>query len=150
MLRILVDSREQHPLTFPNLPVTTERVTLSCGDYSLPGWEDRVCLERKGSLDELVGNLCQDRERFEKELARSRNMELFAVVVEGSYVDLIGGRYRSQMKAKAVIASLAAFTIRYKVPFYFVESRQGAEMLIYSLLSKFLYEIERRWKRAQG
>jgi len=68
------------------------------GDYSLPGFEDRAAIERK-SLNDLIGCLMgSNRQRFERELARGRHYDLFAVVVEASLADVSQGRYRSDMK----------------------------------------------------
>lgn len=57
---------------------------LPAGDYSLPGFEDRVAIERK-SVDNLIGCLMNsDRSRFERELQRASHYDLFAVVVEST------------------------------------------------------------------
>jgi len=40
---------------------------LPAGDFSIPGFTDRCALERK-RLDDLIGCLSQDRDRFEREL----------------------------------------------------------------------------------
>jgi len=119
---------------------------LSTGDYSLLGFEDRISIERK-STDDLIGCLSQDRERFERELTRARNFEQFAVVIEDSLPNIMAGRYRSQMKSVAVIQSIAAFSIRYRVPFLFCGNRLGGELMVYSLLSKYAYEIRKRFDR---
>lgn len=68
--RVLFDTREQQPWTFPASTrcLGTESVTLKTGDYSLAGWEDRFCIERKGSSSELSQNVFQP--RFERELGR--------------------------------------------------------------------------------
>ena len=64
-MRILIDTREQAPFTFQGYEVDPEPATLPCGDYSLPGFEDRAAVERK-KLNDLVGCLVgKDRDRFE-------------------------------------------------------------------------------------
>ena len=63
----IVDTREQLPLNLD--PLRTEPATLPTGDYSLKGLEHHVCIERK-SLDDLLGCVGRDRERFERELHR--------------------------------------------------------------------------------
>ncbi len=144
-LRIVQDSREQAPYSFANFPdVICEVGALDTGDYSLVGFEDRISLERK-RLDDLVACLSSNRERFERELARARNFEMFAVVCEFPLQDIILGRYRSQMKSTAVIQSICAFSVRYHCGFLFCGSRAGGELMTYSLLSKFAYEIRKRF-----
>jgi len=147
-MRILVDSREQLPFTFSRYEVTPEVVGLPCGDYSLPGFEDRIAIERK-SLDDLVGCLMGgNRARFERELARGQHYDVFMVVVEASFADVSQGRYRSEMKVQAVLQSIIAFQVRYRVAFVWAGSKGAAEYITYSLLQKYLREIEERHKQA--
>jgi DNA excision repair protein ERCC-4 len=147
-MKILIDTREQQPFTFTGYDVDPEPATLPVGDYSLPGFEDRAAVERK-SLGDLIGCLMgKDRERFERELARGRHYDLFMVVVELSLADVSQGRYRSDMKPQAALQSIITFQVRYRVPFVWAGNRKGAEYITYGLLSKYLREIEERYKRA--
>ena len=94
---ILVDSREQAPYDFARYGAATETATLPVGDYSLPGFEDRVSIERK-PLDDLVGCLMgKDLERFEKELARARHYDLFCVVIEAPLFLCIPGQISQRL-----------------------------------------------------
>ena len=148
-MNIVVDSREQIPYAFSKWQVQTQRAALPAGDYSLPGLEDRAAVERK-SLDDLVACLMGDnRDRFERELARARRYDLFVVVVEAGLEDVAKGRYKSQMKPQAALQTVTAFFVRYGVPFMFCGNRDGAEYMTHSLLSKYLYEIEKRYKTAR-
>jgi len=147
-MRILVDTREQAPFAFKGYEVEPKTATLPVGDYSLPGFQDRAAVERK-SLNDLIGCLMgKDRERFERELARGRHYDLFAVVIEASLANVSQGRYRSDMKPQAALQSLVAFQVRYRSPFVWAGNREGAEYVTFSLLSKYLYELERRFKQA--
>lgn len=152
-MRLLIDTREQLPFTFSRFPdMEIDHAALPAGDYSLPGFEDRIAIERK-SVDDLVGCLGKDRGRFERELSKARYYEHFAVVVEASLPPIMAGRYRSLMNANSVLQSIAAFSIRYRIPFLFCGDRPGAELMTYSLLSKYLYEIGKRFaaaNKAQG
>jgi DNA excision repair protein ERCC-4 len=146
-LRVIVDSREQVPFTFARFPgVEVETTALPAGDYSLPGFEDRVAIERK-SLEDLIGCLKgENRERFERELTRAKHYELFAVVVESTLEDVSKGRYRSEMKAQAVLQSIFAFQVRYRAPFIWAGNRAGAEYVTYGLLEKYAAEIRKRYE----
>ena len=147
-MKIVIDSREQVPFGFSGLEVDLERGTLPTGDYSVPGFTDRVAIERK-SLEDLVFCLMgSNRDRFERELARGRAYELFAVVCEGSWQDLSAGAYRSEMRPKAVLQSIFAFMVRYQVNFILAGSRAAAEYITFSLLAKYMREIEERFKEA--
>lgn len=90
-MRIIIDSREQTPFIFKGYDVTQETAALPVGDYSLPGFEDRAAIERK-ALEDLISCLMgSNRERFERELARGRPLDLFVVVVEGQPIRCISG-----------------------------------------------------------
>lgn len=148
-MTIIVDTREVNPWRFdPKFApadkgkyynnVTIVRGKLPTGDYSLSGYEDKIAIERKGSLTELVGNLTGERERFEKELVRSLSFSHFYVVIEDDFPRLIAKCYRSQMNAHAATQSIAALSQRYNVPFLFAGNRMAAEYLTWSLLYQFL------------
>jgi ERCC4-type nuclease len=147
-MRILIDSREQLPFTFAGYEVAPEVVGLPCGDYSLPGFEDRAAIERK-SLEDLIGCLMgANRERFERELYKGRHYDLFAVVVEAPLSAVFQGRYRSEMKAEAALQSILTFQVRYRVAFVWAGNRAGAEYITHGLLSKYLREIGERYRQA--
>ena len=147
---LVIDSREQLPFNFSKWSdLQLQQAALPCGDYSLAGFEDRVAVERK-SLDDLISCLMgENRDRFERELSRARRYELFTVVVEASLQDVAQGQYKSQMKPHAALQTVTAFFVRYGIPFMFCGSREGAEYMTYSLLSKYLYELEKRFNQAR-
>jgi ERCC4-type nuclease len=89
-MKILIDTREQMPFIFNGYEVDSESATLPVGDYSLPGFEDRVSIERK-SLNDLLGCLMNsNRDRFERELAKGRHYDLFCVVIEAALSMYLG------------------------------------------------------------
>ena len=120
-LPILADSREQRPFAFAGYPATVETATLAAGDYSLRGFGSRIALERK-TLDDLIGCLSRDRERFTRELARLRGHDFAAVIVESPLVELRQHRYLSAMDAGAAWQSCLALSQRYRVPFWVSET----------------------------
>lgn len=149
-MRLQIDTREQAPFSFQRFKVETERATLPVGDYSIPGFEDRAAVERK-ELNDLISCLMNgNRDRFERELLKARHYDLFAVVVEASLDDVSRGRYRSEMKSHAALQSIFAFQVRYRVPFIWAGNRAGAEYVTYSLLEKYLAEIQKRFEMANN
>jgi ERCC4-type nuclease len=145
-MRVIADTREQRPFPFAKYEAQVERAALPTADYSLPGFEDRVGIERK-ELGDLVGCLMgPNRERFEHELRRLSAYDLKAVVVEASMRDVADGLYRSEMKPHAVLQSVLTFQVRYAVPFLFCGDRAGAEYTTFWLLAKYAREIEERMK----
>jgi len=146
---ILQDTREQRPYSFDKWPVDVQAAGLPTGDYSILGFENQIAIERK-SLDDLISCLMgKHRERFEKELSRARSYELFAVVIESNLSDVANGQYQSKIKPHAALQSISAFYIRYGVPFLFCGNRSGSEYMVYSLLSKYLYEIQKRYEQSK-
>lgn len=140
-LSIIVDSREQAPFRFEGHPcyagTVTTTGTLQTGDYSLAGLEHLVAIERK-SVSDLIGVLYgQGRERFERELVRAKGLDAFAVIVEGSWQELARGEYRSQVLPHAVCQSVAAFTARLGIPFWFAGSRPAAAYCCWSFLKQY-------------
>ena len=139
---IKIDSREQLPYRFE---CPSELGTLPTGDYSICGLEDHVSIERK-TIDDLIGCLSKGRDRFERELSRSRALDYFCLVVETSLQDIAQGAYRSQMAPRAAVQSLMAFSVRYHMPIFFCENRQYGQRITESLLCKYSREIEKKWR----
>ena len=144
-MTILVDSREQKPFTFEHerYDVQIQPGTLTVGDYSLRGLEDKVAVERK-SLPDLVQCLGRERERFERELQRGAALDAFAVVVEGSWSDLANGNFRSQLNPHAACQSVLAVMARYRVTFLFAGSRAAAEYATWGFLHQYLASARKR------
>lgn len=143
---ILRDTREQAGFTFVNCgsDIEVRDATLPTADYSLLGYEAAVGVERK-SLNDLVQSISNERARFIRELDRARGMS-FAIVCEGSWDDLVNGRYRSKMHPGAAAATIAAIMARRSIPIHFAGSRQAAELFTASYLRQFLrgklHEVE--------
>ena len=139
-MKIVVDTREQRPYEFKS---QTIKGTLVTGDYSLLGAENLIAIERK-TLPDLISCLCGGRERFERELFRGRALDYFAIVIECSLTDIVSGDYRSKMPPKSAIQSLLAFSVRYRLPVFFVENRDYGSRVVESLLLKYARELEKR------
>jgi len=148
-LQIVVDTREQRPWTFEGYNVTVVRACLRSGDYSLAGHEHEIALERK-SLDDLVQSLSHGRDRFEREVERLAAMSFAAVLVEASAEDVARYKYTSRMAPAAVMQSMFAWTVRYRVPFLLCGSRRAAEYACFGLLQKYQKHIEDQIKESEA
>ena len=147
-MKIVIDTREQLAYSSARYQVDTISASLPCGDYSLPGFEDRAAVERK-SLDDLIACLMgNNRDRFERELLKAKHYDLFAVVVEATMLDVSRGRYTSKMNSHAALQSILAFHVRYRIPFVWAGNRTGGEYVVHGLLSKYLAEIAKRFEMA--
>lgn len=147
---ILVDTREQengHLLSyFDHKKVAYKVRKLDIADYScmIPKndelgisrdiyFTDSILVERKGSLDELAGNLTHDRTRFESELLRSKGANIALMVENASYTDMVMGRYRADYNAKSFVASIHTFSARYGLEVAFVEKELAGNWMYHRL-----------------
>lgn len=112
-MKILIDTREQKPLEWS--AVETQRATLHTGDYSIEGYEESFTVERK-SLEDLVGSLTAGRERFLRECERLQGFYFRRILVVGSYLDMVKGRYRSKAHPNSIVGSLYSIEARHNIP----------------------------------
>jgi DNA excision repair protein ERCC-4 len=114
---IVIDTREQAPLSFARL--VSERGTLQSGDYSFSGGEDLFVVERKSIPDLVACCVGENRERFFRELHRLRGFRFARLLVIGTVEEIEAGAYRSSIKPRAVMATLATIEARFNVPVVF-------------------------------
>ncbi len=133
---IVVDSREQAPLRFENLPA--EPGTLDTGDYSIRGLTHLIAVERK-SLNDLLACVGRDRDRFKRELQRLRAYRYRLLVLEADAAALEAGVWQSHVKPSHVLGSLAAWTAQYGLPVWLAGSHEAAGRFV----EKFLYQSAR-------
>lgn len=149
---ILVDSREKrngHILEYFDKNGIAYRVEkLDYGDYtfSIPksaAGEDiyfhRDCVvERKASLEELSGNLAQERKRFEEEFLKACNdgaKTYLMVEAPGGYSDIIAHRYKTEFTPAAFMASLKTWEHRFDCNVQFISTEYSG----YYIYSTFVY-----------
>ncbi len=127
-MKITVDSREQateqSKRRYADFGVPWERGKLDFGDYSavfmLPdgtefSLKDKICVERKMDLSECCGCFTHVRPRFTREFERAKavNAKIYLLIEESSWEKAYNGKYRSQMKPQALVASMLAWLARY-------------------------------------
>lgn len=119
---IIVDSREQCPLAFPNLPAIV--AGLDVADYSIRGLEHRIGCERK-SLPDLVMCCGSERERFGRELERMQGRRFRCVVVEATLAEIEAGGWRGRILPQVVLGSIASWSARFGLPFFFCGNHEA-------------------------
>src|SRR5258708_32244549 len=127
---IVVDTREIQALSFSRLQ--SVRKMLTTGDYSVRGLEQLFAVERKSITDLASCCLGQNRERFSRELHRLRGFRFKRLLIVGSEEDIYRCRYHSSISPKAVLATLAAFEVRYDCAVVFRSSPEVAARQIAS------------------
>jgi ERCC4-type nuclease len=125
---IVIDSREQAPLTFTRLPSTVAGLTT--GDYSVVGAEELFAVERKTVADLVGCCVGEARARFERELHRLRGYRFKRMLIVGSRVEVEQHRYRSNISPASVLGSLATWEVRYDVPLVWAASPEDGAILI--------------------
>ena len=114
---IVCDTHEQEPLVFTRL--RSVRGTLTTGDYGILGAPSMPRPSSARSLTTSWRVAGPSANGLERELQRMRGYPFRRLVIVGSRADIEAGRYRSQMKPRAVLASLSAFEVRYDLPIYY-------------------------------
>ncbi len=133
---IVVDSREQAPLVFANLP--SEVGTLDTGDYSVRGLEHVIAVERK-SLPDLLACVGRERDRFKRELQRMRAYRFRLLIVEADAATLERGQWRSEVTSAMVLGSLAAWTGQYGLPVWLAGNHDAAGRFV----ERYLFQAAR-------
>lgn len=133
---IIIDTREQTPFTFANLP--TQPGTLDAGDYSIAGLTHLIAVERK-SLPDLLACIGRDRDRFKRELQRLHAYRFRLLVVEADAATIEGGNWRSALTPAHVLGSLAAWTAQYNLPVWLAGTREAAA----GYVERYLYQCAR-------
>lgn len=129
----LVDTREQNPLDFSKVNnqglFRVQKATLTTGDYSVLGLEDHeLCVERK-SLEDLLGCVGRDRERFEKELLRMKAFPGRCCVVEATWEVMSSGQWRSKITPSQLQGSVMRY-MTWGIPFFFARNRDEAARFV--------------------
>lgn len=130
--RLLVDKREQCPLTFSLDKFDVVNQSSSFGDYhcEIPTTEGTytqvpVCFERKG-LGDLFGTMGKGYPRFRKELERARESKYhLTLIIEGSIKEVHKGYHHSSISGDTMLKKLAMLRVRYDLEVLFFEDRRS-------------------------
>ena len=143
---LVVDTREQRPLlTEPIDGLEMVSAALPYGDYSLQGFEDQFCVERKQVSDfySYIGN---ERTRTTRKMEQFREIVsaggFVGLAVEASEADLLSGFVMSRVSPETARQALVSFEVRYGVHLYYSRSRRDIERWILDRAVKF-YKIAR-------
>jgi len=136
---IIVDTREKdlHILKkFDKLKIPYIRKKLDYGDYSFEidgvSYEDKICIERKKSLDELAGNFTKGRDRFKREFERamSKKCKVHLVVEDASLERIEMGDYRSRFSPLSFKNTLSTWGHKFQFTLDFIERKNMASYIL--------------------
>ena len=134
MLLLLVDSREQLPLSFKGIEGVdkVETIGLPFGDYTcmIDGRQVPICFDRK-SLGDLFGTMTHGYDRFKRMMAKAKehNHKLI-LITEGTYSDVLEGYSHSEYSGESMVKKLATLSVKYDLEWWPCESRQVMERRI--------------------
>ena len=113
---VIRDTREQEGYYFSEYGTCEGMVDqkLDTGDYSILGMEDKICIERKGCVEELAINLGQKKHTFLKEIDRMEDFPHKFIILEFNIADLIDFPENSRIpeKSKASVKITGKFMLK--------------------------------------
>lgn len=144
---IIQDTREKTPWNFDFYGGKQKVGTLKTGDYSIEGFEDQFCIERKRSTGEISMNLGTKRKAFENEMARMMSFKKKYLIFEFSINDLLDFPARSgippyqlkyvRMNAGFMISSLEKLEEKYGFEVIYCNNTQQATETAFQLITEF-------------
>lgn len=122
-LILVQDSREQRPLfDRPPKGLTVVTDTLHDGDYSIRGFEQQFCIERK-QMSDFYSYIGKERKRTVKKIERMAKFAFAGLVIEASEADVLAGHVMSQVPPEVARQTLVSFEIRCGIHVYYNRSR---------------------------
>ena len=155
---VIKDTREQDGYYFSQYGNCLGMVEqkLDTGDYAVQGLEDKVCVERKGCVEELAINLGQKKHAFLNEVDRMKEFPHKFLVLEFSLQDLVdfpeNSRIPEKKKAfvkitgKYMLKCLMEFQLHDGVHVLFCGNKHNAFLTVSSILKRVneMYTVGRK------
>jgi len=137
---LLRDDREKTPWNFLSeiWPMETKRLWV--GDYTIKGFEDKIAIEKKSGIKELLTNLsAPNRETFKQFLEKLSTYQIKCIIVEeplnstqiDSVLRFLGKRSKNRVKltAETIFFWTARIVIEYNIPMIYADKRSVREIL---------------------
>lgn len=100
-------------------------------------FDSEISIERK-TLDNFIGDLTENRDRFEASLLRASQLRYYSIFIEDNEFSVISHKYTSKILPQSVIDTAIRWSVKYRVPIVFCDSRLNAEYHTYESLIGFL------------
>lgn len=155
---VIKDTREQDGYFFNQFDTCAGMIDhkLDTGDYTLQGFEDKICVERKGCVEELAVNLGQKKHAFMDEIERMKPFEHKFLVLEFSLEDLlkfpdetripVKNKASLKITGKYMLKCLIEFQLYHNVHVLFCGNKRNAFLAVSSLFKRVneMYTIGRK------
>lgn len=153
VFNIIRDTREQKDFwTFANYREVDSVIDrkLDTGDYTVEGFENNLCIERKHSVAEIAKNIIED--RFERELERMKEFYYPYMILEFGLDDVYNYpnvscvpksvRKRVKIRGPFIFKKLAEMSVKYQVSLIPCGHPKYAEEMAISLMKR-VFEVEK-------
>lgn len=144
---IIIDTREQQPWSFEYH--TTSVAKLDTGDYSIQGLENKLCIERKKTVNEFANNIIE--KRYKDWTKRMSKYKYKFLILEFNLEDIYKYPHGSnvpkylwdqiKISPKFIIKNILELQIYYDIKVLFCGSSDNAEKLALSIINK-VYNLE--------
>lgn len=146
---IVIDTREQAPLSFPMTDIKVERGTLDTGDYGIKIGSDLapVRVERK-SIGDLFSSFSGDNYRREKEkIERAKEGNLrYIIAIESSCSEVRKGHryykqgqwHESQKDGLSQVRQIETISMRYGVEVRYCSGRDDMSFMVQEILMAYV------------
>lgn len=155
---VVKDTREQDGYYFKEYTPCAGMIEekLDTGDYSIKGLEDKICIERKGCVEELAINLGSKKYAFLNEIERMSKIPHKFLVLEFSLEDLIKfpeetripikNKASVKITGKYMLKCLVEFQIYNDIQVLFCGNKYSAFIAVNSILKRIneMYTIGRK------
>jgi len=145
---VIKDTREKEGYYFSEVQNCKGMIEkkLDTGDYTLLGFEDKICIERKGCVEELAINLGQQKYAFLAEIERMKPFEHKFLVLEFTLEELLKfpdntripekNKKTIKITGKYMLKCLMEFQIHDGVHILFCGNKYNAFLIVNSLLKR--------------
>lgn len=155
---VIKDTREQDGYYFGPHSVCKGMIEkkLDTGDYTIDGLEDKLCIERKGCVEELAQNLGSKKYAFLDEIERMNTFPHKFLILEFSLSDLLKfpdhtripdkNKYSVKITGKYMLKCLCEFQLYNNVQVLFCENKYNAFLIVSSIMKRVneMYTIGRK------
>jgi ERCC4-type nuclease len=158
-MKIICDTREKHPYSFTDKfgnYLECEHRKLNTGDYSIEGYEDLLCIERKESVTELAGNCVA--KRFIRELERMQSYKYKYLILEFSLNDILEyprnlrlpPRIKNRIKVSGmfILTRICQWSIDYDFDLLACGNRQNAQNMTMAIINKVIEQEKNNGRKS--
>lgn len=144
---ILIDTHEIKPFEFAADAEVDEIISrhIETGDYTIDGFEDMLCIERKASVSEIANNIGE--KRFARQIERMEKIPYRYIVCEFTFEDVVQfpkgstiPKYKwkhLRINSKFIVKKLSEYENVYGIEIIYAGNRAAAKEITLQLMKDF-------------